>query len=344
MPSASLRVVVAGSTGFLGSSIVGKLLSKGHRVVALTRGPSGSSNILSPSKASLIEAKLDQIKKIGATVTIIEDIMNSKAVADAIPDTDVFINTISPLPLEMFTKVDEEQKLANQNVKTKGARSLAEAAALSGSKVFLHQSIISCVKPSDNSSFDETSDAKDMRFSEFIEGEENVLAVGRSNPSMSVSILRCGLMYGPDSVFMQKMAKYLHKGKIPVVGDGSNLFSLVHVEDAALAFATLAEQQFANPRLASVYHVVDDSPVSLKDMLYSVAEKIQAEEPSRLPMWMAKLGAGQEVVDFVTSSTATTNDKLKKASVWRPKFPSLKAGLSQVVETWNRNKVDINSL
>jgi nucleoside-diphosphate-sugar epimerase len=66
-----------------------------------------------------------------------------------------------------------------------------------------------------------------------------------------------------DSFFTQKLASKLQQAKIPIVGNGDNLFCLVHTDDAAEAFVIAAEKQLDNPGLVSaspIFHLTDDQP------------------------------------------------------------------------------------
>lgn len=257
----------------------------------------------------------------------------------------------------------------------KGVVSLCKAAKISGAEAFLHQSIVWTVRPRDGHSFDENSDEVDARLNDYIEGEQAVLKF----TTLRTAILRLGLRkvgfpvviisYGAESNFTQRLAANILREKVPIVGDGENQVSLVHVDDVASAFVTAAEQLIQKQNKSGIYHVIgeanayinfltrkDDEPVSMADLLNTIAEQLGATAPYSVSEWMARLAArycsrkfelrilSGDIIDFLTSSTITSNEKFKKTFGWKPKYPSLKQGLPQVLEEWKKSKLDLNSL
>jgi nucleoside-diphosphate-sugar epimerase len=118
-----------------------------------------------------------------------------------------------------------------------------------------------------------------------------------SEGSVSPNIIRFGLLYGPESYFMKKLADYLYKEKIPTLDGGTNKVSMTHGSyllllflipdnDAARAIVTLAEH-LANTRSSGVYHVTDDHPIELGAVLHRLAIEIGANEPADYPSWLA---------------------------------------------------------
>lgn len=64
--------------------------------------------------------------------------------------------------------------------------------------------------------------------------------------------------YGAESNFTQRLASSILRGKVPIVGGGENLVSLVHVDDVASAFVTAAEQIEQDGKKSGVYHVTGE--------------------------------------------------------------------------------------
>jgi nucleoside-diphosphate-sugar epimerase len=105
---------------------------------------------------------------------------------------------------------------------------------------------------------------------------------------------------------------------------------MIHTEDAASAFVTVAEQ----PR-KGVWHVVDNELVSAREFLRAFAERLGAKPPRRVPVWLARWLAGPDVVRYFTRSTRTTNARLRRDFGWAPRHPSYREGLDQIVAAWN---------
>ena len=81
--------------------------------------------------------------------------------------------------------------------------------------------------------------------------------------------------------------------------------------------------------------MVDDYPVTIKEMLHTFAMMLGAKPPLNIPIWLARFLAGSYAVEFLTSSTRTSNKRLRGETQWAPRFPSYKEGLAQIVATWN---------
>jgi nucleoside-diphosphate-sugar epimerase len=148
------------------------------------------------------------------------------------------------------------------------------------------------------------------------------------------TILRNGFFYAPDAGHTRVWGEQLLAGKMPIVGGGvlgrrDAELSLVHVDDAARAFATAIDHG-----LAGVYHIVDDEPVTGADLFTEFARLLDAAEPSRMPAWLARLFIGKVNAEGFTSPFPTTHEAFTQATGWEPRYPTYREGLQQVVETW----------
>lgn len=106
-----------------------------------------------------------------------------------------------------------------------------------------------------------------------------------------------------------------------MVGEGSGVTSLLHVDDAALA--TLAALDGGAP---GIYNVTDDEPAPLRDWLPVYAESLGAKAPRRVPAWLARLLAGRFLVEQATTQRGASNAKAKRELGWQPRYPSWREG------------------
>ncbi|HEX8922476.1 MAG TPA: hypothetical protein VF766_13470, partial [Pyrinomonadaceae bacterium] len=83
-----------------------------------------------------------------------------------------------------------------------------------------------------------------------------------------------------------------------------------------------------------LWHVTDDEPVTIRDMLFEFARQLGAPKPRRLPLWLARLFVWKGVIQFFTRSTRTSNRLFREETGWSPRFPSFRTGLREVVEVW----------
>jgi nucleoside-diphosphate-sugar epimerase len=93
-------------------------------------------------------------------------------------------------------------------------------------------------------------------------------------------------------------------------------------DDAALAvYAALSCP-------AGIYNVVDDEPMTRSKMGETIAEVLRVDEPRITPAWVGKITGS--VGKTVSRSQRISNAKLRAASSWSPKYPSVKEGLAAV--------------
>jgi nucleoside-diphosphate-sugar epimerase len=132
-------------------------------------------------------------------------------------------------------------------------------------------------------------------------------------------VLRYGLLYGPGA--SEKFAEMILAGKFPLVGAGTGVWSFAHVDDAASA--TVAAIQHGG---TGVYNVVDDEPAEVAVWLPYLARVLGAPEPRHLPVWLARLAAGEVAVSMMTQIRGSANDAAKRKLHWQPRWASWREG------------------
>jgi 2-alkyl-3-oxoalkanoate reductase len=108
---------------------------------------------------------------------------------------------------------------------------------------------------------------------------------------------------------------------MPVVGSGAAIWSWIHVEDAAAATVAAVES-----RATGIYNVVDDDPAPVSDWLPYFAEVVGAKPPRHVPVWLARVAAGEVGVSAMTRIRGSSNAKAKRELGWQPKWPSWRDG------------------
>src|SRR5262249_47928311 len=141
--------------------------------------------------------------------------------------------------------------------------------------------------------------------------------------------LRCGWFYGPDSPHTRMMADGLRKRRMPIIGDGTAVWSCLHTDDAAGAVVAAAE---AGP--GGLWRLGGDKATTAGDFLPGFARRLGAPPPWRAPAWLVRLIAGRFAVEFLTASTRTTNARIRRHLGWSPRYATFEEGLDQVVSRW----------
>ena len=248
--------------------------------------------------------------------------------ARAVKEADVVIHAATAIPTKV--KTGPSDWALNDRLRREGTRALVEAAAKLGAKTYIQQSIVWVARPDDDSFFDETTVVKqpDELYRSAFDGEQIAFAAGEKH-GFNVSVLRCGGFYAPDAAHTQTFARGLLRRRLPMIGAGAAISANIHAHDAASAFVTAAE---AGRR--GLWHITDDEPMTIRDMLFEFASKLGAPAPSRIPLWLARLFVWKGVIQFFTRSTRTSNRLFREEMRWSPRFSSFRVGLAEVIGTW----------
>jgi nucleoside-diphosphate-sugar epimerase len=310
-----MNVFVAGATGVLGRELVAELAAGNHHVVGLSRGARGDELV----------ADCGGEPRRG-------DILDEESVVSAAEGCDVLIHAATAIPTS--GKPTGDEWVRNDRVRVEGARNLVAVAEEIDADRLLLQSIVWVARQPGGRAFDEETPPNPDRTTRSALDAERIVQKGGEEGGFDVGVLRCGFFYSPESAHTRQMGTGLLDGKFPILGGGllgkqDATLSILHVEDAARAFATAAESD-----ATGCWHVTDDEPVSLATMLTAFADRLGAPEPRRIPGWLARPLVGKHSVRLLTKSMPTTNERFRETFDWEPKYPSYRDGLDEVVETW----------
>jgi nucleoside-diphosphate-sugar epimerase len=95
---------------------------------------------------------------------------------------------------------------------------------------------------------------------------------------------------------------------------------MIHLDDAASAAVAALDHG------RGIYNIVDDDPAPAADVLTTLAEIVAAKPPLRLPVWLARLAAGEVGVSMMTQLRGSSNAKARRELGWAPKWASWRDG------------------
>jgi nucleoside-diphosphate-sugar epimerase len=299
-----MRTLVTGASGFIGGVVCRALLEQGHEVLALVRR-AGSQ----PPGTRALLADLGDGEALSA------------ALADARPDR----------VIHLAAEIASQRKQSKvREVNVEGTRRLlAACVALAGAEPKRAPRLVF-------SSTVVTGDAHGVLLE-----EEQPLPVrtpyGRSKQEGERLVLESGLpavivrpshVYGPGGWYAEEIVPRLHQpGRFAVIGRGENLWDVVHVEDVAAALCLAADS--AAP--GSIYHVVDDQPITYGDFMALTAQALGVGAPRHIPAAIARVVAGSNAVDAVVRSARSSNAKIRRELGWQPKFATAREGVPDAV-------------
>jgi 2-alkyl-3-oxoalkanoate reductase len=306
-----MKVFIAGASGVLGRRLVRQFVARGHSVIGQVRSAKAES----------------AVREAGGEPRH-ADLFDAESLARAAEGCDTVIHAATAIPVKQ--KTGPADWAMNDHIRRKGTRCLTEAAAKIGAKTYLQQSVVWVANPKDGSAFDEDSPiVSDSLVQSSVDAEAIAREAGLSE-GISTAILRGGAFYDCDSAHTRMLAQGIRKRAMPIIGPGDAVWSVIHTDDAASAYVAVAER----PR-EGVWHIVDDEPVSVRVLLETIAERLGAPRPRRLPVWLARWLAGERAVAYFTRSTRTTNARFRRDFGWAPRFPTYREGLDQIVAAWS---------
>src|SRR4029079_18027820 len=95
--------------------------------------------------------------------------------------------------------------------------------------------------------------------------------------------------------------------KFPIIGDGSGVWSFIHVADAA--DATVEALDHGAP---GIYNIVDDDPAPVGEWLPKVAARVGAKPPRRVPRWLGRPPGGELPAALMTDAHGCSNAKAER--------------------------------
>jgi nucleoside-diphosphate-sugar epimerase len=139
-------------------------------------------------------------------------------------------------------------------------------------------------------------------------------------------VLRYGAFYGPGTSMAagSEQLERIRTRKFPVVGEGSGLWSFIHIADAAEATVAAVENGGRG-----VYNIVDDDPAPVAEWLPELAAMQGAEKPMRVPRFIGRLAAGRAGVVLMTELRGASNAKSKRELGWVLRYPSWRQGFKE---------------
>jgi len=256
------------------------------------------------------------------------NLFDADELAAAAEGCEVVVHAATSIPVKARTsRLDWAE---NDRLRREGTQALVACAAKIGAKTYLQQSVVWVARPTNGFSFDEDAPFSGHPLMQSAYDGERIAVEAGQKHGLTVSVLRCGWFYGADSGHTQMFRDGLCKRQIPIIGNGDALWACLHLDDAATAFLNAIEQS-----KAGIWHVVDDQPVAVRDFLTEFVRLLDAKPPRKVPVWLARLLAGSQAVEFFTKSTHTSNKRFRSEFSWSPHYGTYREGLAQVVQAWN---------
>jgi 2-alkyl-3-oxoalkanoate reductase len=311
-----MKIFIAGASGAIGRQLVPQLVAGGHEVVGTTRSA----------------AKTGALRALGAEPVIV-DALDPDSVADVVAkaEPEVIVHQLTALSGPPNFRHVKRLAAATNRLRTEGTDHLLAAARAVGVRKFVAQSNAIWVERSSGPVTDENGRLEPNPPAD----AESLVAALRHLEDAVTGIswadgiaLRYGAFYGPgtgvEAAPDAVMAELIRKRRFPIVGGGGGVWSWVHITDAASA--TVAAIERGRP---GIYHVADDEPAPVREILPELARALGAKPPRRVPAWVVRLLVGEAAVHMMTQVRGISSEKAKRELGWTLRYPSWRTGFTE---------------
>jgi 2-alkyl-3-oxoalkanoate reductase len=302
-----MRVFVTGATGALGQHLVPGLVAAGHEVTATTR----------------TQGKTGQLRAAGAVPVVVDGLDRAGVIAAVrAAEPEVIVHQMTALAAMKSLRNPDRLFAVTNELRTQGTDNLLAAAAEAGTRRVVAQGYTGWPNERSGGPVKTEDDPLDPRVPR--SAVQTLKAIKYVEQTVPQAVpegitLRYGSFYGPGA--SQVLLDTLRKRQLPIVGDGTGIWSFIEISDAAAA--TVAAVERGAP---GVYNIVDSDPAPVADWLPYLAKVAGAKPPLRVPVWVGRLLAGEFVVTQMTTARGSSNDKARKYLGWEPRYASWREG------------------
>ena len=305
-----MKIAISGATGFVGSRLVERLHTEGHRILVLTRNPTFAQKVF-PSPA------FPNLEIIAYTPSV------SGTWQDSIAGCDSVVNLAGePIAEGRWTP---ERKQEILNTRKLGTQKIVEAIAKANPHptVLVNTSAIGYYGTSETASFDEDS-ASGNDFLSQVCREWEAEATKVKDTNVRLVILRFGIVLGNGGALGKMITPFKLFAGGPI-GSGQQWFSWIHLDD----IVSLIIQALTKPTMEGVYNATAPQPVRMNDLSTTMGNVMNRPSWLLVPGFAieAILGDGAKVV----LEGQQVLPKRTLESGFEYKYPNLQSALTQIL-------------
>lgn len=305
-----MKILVTGSTGFIGGFLTASLLSAGHEVFALVR---------SGVKAALLEAK--------GIRTIIGDISDEKSLGGLKKHAFDAIYHCAAL-----VEDKDLDKLYKSNVA--GTDNICKLAMEIGVKRLIYLSSVATVSGNEQVPLTEDLPYRATNLYGLSKLEAESLVLEHRRHGLPVVIMRPAMVYGEGEPHaLDTIMRLLRFRLLPVIDGGRHKMHLVYVKNVVDALMlALTDDRF----LQGSFFVADNEVLTQREVFSILSKSAFGKEPVILPSWLTKFlvlvpFAGRKIKAFLKDRVYDTSRL--KALGFSPKYTTHEA-LRISAESW----------
>lgn len=272
----TIKVLVIGGGGFIGSHLVESQLAQGYSVRANDLNFDRLSGVKNHQSLELVQGDITD-PRLRSTITNGVDVVYHLASAHL----DV------SLPKQHYQRVNVDASLG-----------LIESARNHGVKCFVHCSSVGVIGNVVKPPADETSKCNPTNVYEQtkLEGEQKVLEFARIT-GFCIVVARPAWVYGPRCPRTEKLLRTIGKGHFIVFGNGKNLRHPIYITDVVRGLELCAQNDGES---GQVYILAGEKPVTINELVRVVSHELGQNTPTiQLPVNLGYLMSWLMEVIFI---------------------------------------------
>lgn len=302
-----MKILVSGSSGFIGKSLMQALNQKGHRVISLNRSRSG------PEEGGLVWGEIQEFLSSPHPLKLPVWEKGLKGVEAIILMSGAGLAHKRWSPA--YKKVLWDSRIRTTENLVALAPYLRKTL-----KVFISTSAVGFYGDRGGTLLTEESPKGEGFLSDLCEEWEKRLKPLRTVSPLRVVVFRLGVVLSPEGGALVQMQKKFPRGWVIPVGSGRQYVSWIDREDLTSLY------QFAlTKNISGVYNAVTPGPVTHRALMEEMARVLGRRVFPQVPGWVLKVRLG-EMAHTLLDSTRVCSQKIQKAGFCF-QFPTLRDSL-----------------
>ena len=308
-----MRILLLGCTGFIGKSLIPRLISEGHELCIVSRKNINQLKInCSFEKIAFLKLNLAK-ENSWNDINLLNQLRNCEGIINLSGE---------PITEKRWT---EEQKLEIENSRINTTSYLMKNLKKNkiNPKVIINASAIGFYGTSLDKIFDETSTGGDDFLANLCKKWEK--AASQKPFFTRLVILRIGIVLGVKGGALGKMLPIFKLGLGGPIGDGNQWMSWIHIDD----LCNIIVNGIKDKKYSGIINAVSPQPVKMKEFSYMLAKCLR--RPNLLPV----PGATLKIILGDGAKLLLEGQKIKSIklnNLFKFKYPLLKEAISSLTK------------
>ena len=266
-----MRILLLGCTGFIGKSLIPRLISEGHELCLVSRKNITQLKInCSLGKIAFLKLNLAKEKN-----------WNDSNLLNQLKNCEGIINLSGEPITDKRWSQEQKQKIENSRINTTSYLMKNLKRNKINPKVIINASAIGFYGTSLDKIFDETSPGGDDFLANLCKKWEE--AASQKPFFTRILILRIGIVLGLNGGALGKMLPIFKVGLGGPIGDGNQWMSWIHIDD----LCNIIINGIKDKKYSGIINAVSPQPVKMKEFSSILAKCLQ--RPNLLPVPAATL-------------------------------------------------------